>query len=148
MTRVYLIILLTLITFDTYSQKISDIKWTQSINITEFSISKSKRKLTKDFLNRIDRKRNEIAIKDKNFSKGCLGPQKHARLNWIAHNKNGQKVISMSFSGRGAQWTEYFFVFEKEIYAITIRLPDNDVLSFKNLIENIAKNEYELEDWE
>lgn len=126
------------------SQKLSNIKWVHDIETSDYKISKDTSKLADFFLTHIDRNTSEIAINDTNFATGCLGPKKHSKLNWIAIDNEGHSIISMSFSGKGAQWTEYFFIKQKEIVSIYIRTPKNISLSFIELIENIMNNDYEL----
>lgn len=126
------------------SQKLSDIKWVHDIDISEYKVSKDTSKLTDFFLTHIDKNTSDIAINDTNFATGCLGPKKHSKLNWIAIGNQGHSIISMSFSGRGAQWTEYFFIKQEDIWSIHIRTPKNISLSLLELIENIRENDYKL----
>ena len=130
-----------------FSQTLSSVKWIKQIDTSEFIVSKDKNQLPKTFLEFIGREKSEIAINDTDFSKCCLGPKNHTRLNWVAKDGKKYLIISFSFSGRGSQWTNYFFIQKSKIYTICIRLPNNEVLSFRDLILDLRKNDYELEDY-
>lgn len=138
-----LLLLLTSICLLLNAQKNNTSNWIFELDTSKYNVSKNTNRFSNFFLESIGREKDEIALHDSNFSRGCVGPV-HTRLNWISNTINGIQFVSISFSGN-ASWTSYYISKEPKLYSITPRLPIDSILSIGQIIKGLRTKEFEIE---
>ena len=123
-----------------------DMSWFHKIDTLSYEIFYDKKTIPQTFYSVIGiETRNDIVNPNGNFSKGCTGPGKRIRFNWLAKDKNNHWVISISYGGIAYNTKYFFFDSEGEkmnCKGIYFTGYDAEELTFTRAISKIYSKEY------
>jgi len=82
--------------------------WLKNIDTSSYKVYYKKKFVSRKIISAIDMKKSWIAEPDGKFSAGCTGSGKRKRLNWVAKDKNGHVILSISYGGIASGISYYF----------------------------------------
>ena len=82
--------------------------WLKNIDTISYKVYYKKKFVSRKIIATIDMKKSWIAEPNGRFRAGCTGKGKSKRLNWVAKDKNGHIILSISHGGLASGISYYF----------------------------------------